>query len=85
VVAGEVDPAHAAVGEAPDDLVLTRDDVAGNQLGLEGERRAALAAEALVAPRLPFARATDRLAAARAEAAVLRDLGRGHDGCRGVA
>ena len=45
-VAGQVDPAHPAVREAPHDLVLAGDQLAGAELGLERERRAALAAEA---------------------------------------
>ena len=40
-VLGEVDPAHAAVGEAADDLVLAGDDVAGGELRREREVRAA--------------------------------------------
>ena len=63
----------------PDDLVLAGDDVARDELRLEGERRAALAAEPLVAARLALAPAPDRLAAARAEAPVLGHLGLGHD------
>ena len=37
LVAGEVDPAEAAVGEAAGDLVLPADEVAGLQLGRERE------------------------------------------------
>ena len=54
-VAGQVDPAQPAVGEAAGDLVLVGDQVAGLELGREGERGAALGAEALGAARLPVA------------------------------
>ena len=49
-VAGEVDPAQPAVGEAAADLVLAGDELAGRQLGHERERVAAAPAEALGAP-----------------------------------
>ena len=54
-VAGDVDPAQAAVGDGPGDHVLAADHVARLQLGREGERGAALGAEALGAPRLAVA------------------------------
>ena len=46
LVPGQVDPAQAAVGQAPHDLVLAADDLAPAQLGLEVERVAAGGAEA---------------------------------------
>jgi hypothetical protein len=46
-VAGEVDPAHAAVCEAADDLVLTAEQGARGELRIEVERGAALRAETL--------------------------------------
>ena len=72
-VAGEVDPAETAVGEAAGDLVLAADQVARLQLGRERERVAALRAEALGAPGLPVAGPADRATAVGAVAALLRD------------
>src|SRR4051794_38119344 len=65
-VEGEVDPAEAAEGHRPLDLVLAQDDVAGVERGDERILLAALGAEALVAREL--------CAALRAEALAL-----GHD------
>ena len=59
LVAGQVDPAEAAVGQAAGDLVLPGDQVAGVQLGGEGELLAARRAEALGAPRTAVLAAPD--------------------------
>jgi hypothetical protein len=59
-VAGEVDPAQAAVGDRPGDDVLTGDEVAGLELRGEGEGVAARGAEPLGATGLPVAGATHR-------------------------
>ena len=85
VVARQVDPAEAAVGEASDDLVLAGDEFPRRQLRDEGERRPAAAAEAFRPPLGAVATAADRLVATRAEPALLRDGGHGHHGRRGVA
>ena len=61
LVAGEVDPAEAAVGEAAGHLVLPGDEVAGLELGVEGERLAALGAEAGRAARVAVLAAPDRV------------------------
>jgi hypothetical protein len=71
VVPGQVDPAHPAVGEAADDLVLAGYQLAGLQLGFEREGGSALAAEAGGAPGSAVAPAPNRLAAAAAEAPIL--------------
>ena len=66
MVAGEVDPAEPAVGEAADDLVLAGDE-RRRAPAWRGTRTAVpqAAAEALGAPRLAVAAAPDRLVAAR--------------------
>ena len=63
------------MGDGAGDLVLAADQVARLQLGREGERVAAVRAEALGPPRLAVAGAPDRRAARRAAALVLRHLG----------
>ena len=85
VVARQVDPSHPAVREAAHDLVLAGDDVARGELGSEGERRAALAAESFRASRGAVAPAPDGLSAAGAEAPGLDDLRILHDRRRRVA
>ena len=73
LVAGEVDPAEAAVGQAAGHLVLAGDEVAGLELGVEGERLAALRAEPGRPAGVAVLAASDRVAAVRAEPLVLRD------------
>ena len=85
-VPGEVDPPHAAVGDGADHLVLAGDDDAGAELGLERERRPALAAEPRRAPGRAVAAASDRLLATGAETAALgHDGGRPENGVRRIA
>src|SRR5581483_7487746 len=72
-VAGQVDPAHPAMGEAANDLVLAGHQLVRAELGLERERGSALAAEARGPSRRIVASTTHRLIAARAEAAALGD------------
>ena len=79
LVAREVDPAEAAVGEAARDLVLPGDQVTGVQLGREGERLAAGGAEALGAARAAVLAAADGVAALGAGALVLGHLRVLHD------
>ena len=85
VVPGQVDPAEPAEGEAAEHLVLSRQQVAGLQLRAEREPGAAVAAETLAQPGPAVPAASDGLLAARAEAAVLRDLRVGEDGAGRVA
>src|SRR5258707_1243448 len=85
VVPGQVDPAEPAEGEAAEHLVLARHQVARFQLRAEREPGAAVAAETLGQPRPAVLAAPDRLLAASAEAAALRDLRIGEDGAGGVA
>ena len=73
-VAGDVDPAEAAVGDGAGHLVLAGHEVAGMQLGGERERVAALPAEPLGPPGLAVAGAPDRGPAGRADPLVLGDL-----------
>ena len=83
-VAGQVDPAEAAVGEGADDLVLPADEVAGLQLGREGELLAALGAEALGAPGPAVAAAADRRCRTWSRCACPRaPAGRGGSPCSG--
>jgi hypothetical protein len=84
-ILGQVDPAHATVGETADDLVLAGDDVARAKLRVERERSPALAAEARGAAGRAVATAPDRLIAAGAEAPVLRDHRGEHHCLRRIA
>ena len=76
-VAGEVDPAQPAVGQAADDLVLTADQVSPRgELGGERERRAAASGRSpRCGPGDRPAAAADGLVAPPAEPAVLGDVG----------
>ena len=73
-VAGQVDPAEPAEGEAAEHLVLPRHQITRLQLRAEREPGAAVAAEAFGQPGAPVPAAPDGLIAAGAEAPVLRDL-----------
>src|SRR6201995_1590502 len=84
-VAGQVDPAQAAVGQGATPLLLPATQFARDQLGPERERGTAVAAEALGQPGPAVGAAADRLLAGAAETLVLRDLGVGQDRGGGVA
>ena len=84
-VAGEIDPAEAAVGQAAEHLVLTADHVALDEFGHEGEPGAAAAAEPLDAPGEFAPAAADLLVAVAAVTVLLRDDRVGHDRFGGVA
>ncbi len=79
-VAGQIDPAEPAVGQAADDFVLSRSQVPLPQFRAERKGVPAVAAESFrPAPgRTPAP--TDGLPAMRAEPLVLGHLGIGHDG-----
>jgi hypothetical protein len=81
----EVDPPEPAVGEAAEHLVLVVEDLAGGQLGREGEPVPARGAEALGAAGLAVPAAADLGAAVAAEALVLRHLRVGEYGSLRVA
>ena len=79
LVAGEIDPPEAAVGDASLHLVLTADEGSGCELGREGERVPALGAEPVGAAGLAVASTADGLVASgiAAEALALRNAGVG--------
>ncbi len=77
-ILSEVDPAHATVRQATGHLVLTADECAGRQLGIEVERGTALRAEAFRSSRHTLTRPTHWSTAHRAEALVLGDCRRVH-------
>jgi hypothetical protein len=85
VVARQVDPAQAAVGQAAQDLVLAGDEVALLQLGQERVRGAARGAHALDRAGAADRPAPHPAAAGAAEAVLLGDHRVGHDRGGGVA
>ena len=78
-VHGQVDPAEAAVRQAAEHLVLAADQVAGRQLGHEGERRPAVRAVPFGPPGLPVPVPAHRALARAAEPLARRYLRVGHD------
>ena len=83
-VLGQVDPAEPAVGQAAEHLVLAADQISGLQLRGEGERGAAVAAEALGQPGAPVPGAADRAARTWGRTACSRHLRVGEYGAGGV-
>ena len=79
-VAGEVDPAHAAVGEGALDLVLAGDEFARRDGWMEVEGGAAFGALALDFAGFAIGAASDRFTAVGAVAPGLRDDRVGHHG-----
>jgi hypothetical protein len=73
-VAGQVNPAEAAVGHAAEHLVLAGDQVACLQLGREGVPGAAVPAKATRPRELAIPAAADRPVTPAAEPLVLRNL-----------